>query len=67
MGRFLMNIMLASGGYAWTVIPVQRCENYMATLEAASVEGDIKPFAEILGALVRDNIENKPGPKVPGR
>lgn len=22
MGRYLMNVMLASGGYPWTVIPV---------------------------------------------
>ena len=65
MGRFLMNVMLASGGYPWTVIPVQRRDEYMAALEAASVDDDIKPFAEFLGELVRDNIEGKPGPKVP--
>ena len=23
MGRFLMNVMCASGGYQWTVVPVQ--------------------------------------------
>ncbi len=24
MGRFIMNLMLASGGYPWTVIPLER-------------------------------------------
>jgi hypothetical protein len=65
MGRFLMNVMLASGGYPWTVIPVERRDDYMAALEAASVDSDIRPFAEFLGGLVRDNLEGKPGPKIP--
>ena len=67
IGRFLMNVMLAAGGYPWTVIPVQRRDDYMAALEAASVEGKIRPFATFLGGLVRDNMEGKPGPKVPDR
>lgn len=66
IGRFLMNVMLAAGGYPWTVIPVERRNEYMGALEAASVDGNIEPFAEFLGALVRDNLEGKPGPKVPG-
>lgn len=65
MGRFLMNVMLASGGYPWTIIPVQKRDQYMQSLEAASVNEDIKPFTEFLGTLVRDNLEGKPGPKVP--
>jgi fido (protein-threonine AMPylation protein) len=44
MGRFLMNAMLASGGYPWTVIRVQRRSAYMAALENASSDGDIKPL-----------------------
>jgi len=32
MGRFLMNLMLASGGYPWTVIPVQERDEYMSAL-----------------------------------
>ena len=65
MGRFLMNVMLASGGYPWTVIPVERRTDYMQALEAASVDQNIKPFAQFLGDLVKENIEGKPGPKVP--
>lgn len=66
MGRFLMNVILASAGYPWTVIPVQRRKEYMAALESASVEGDIKPFAAFLGELVRDGLAGRPGPEVPG-
>lgn len=55
MGRFLMNAMLASGGYPWTVIPVERRTTYMHALESASVQGEIGPFAALLGDLVRSS------------
>lgn len=64
IGRFLMNVMLAAGGYPWTIIPVEKRDDYMASLELASVHQDIKPFTEFLATLVKDNIEGKPGPKV---
>jgi hypothetical protein len=57
MGRFLMNLMFASGGYPWTVVPVNLRDDYMAALESASAEGDIVPFAQFLGQLVRSNGE----------
>ena len=47
-GRFLMNLMMAAGGYPWTVIPVQERDAYMSALEAASAGGDIVPFAQFL-------------------
>ena len=53
MGRFLMNLMLASGGYSWTVIPVEQRTTYMEALEKASVENDIKSFAKFLCKLVK--------------
>ena len=53
MGRFLMNVMLASGGYPWTVVPVEGRDDYMAALEKASVEGNITPAAQFLGNLVK--------------
>jgi len=67
MGRFLMNVMLAGGGYPWTVIPLQKRDNYMAALESASVEQNIAPFAMFLGRLVSDSLEGKPAPEVPAR
>jgi hypothetical protein len=55
MGRFLMNVMLAGGGYPWTVIPVKRRTEYMDALEAASTESDIEPITRFLAGLVRAN------------
>ncbi|AYN19562.1 Fic family protein [Alcaligenes aquatilis] len=52
MGRFMMNAMLAAGGYPWTVVPVERRSDYMETLEAASVEGNLVPFSQLIGQLV---------------
>lgn len=53
MGRFMMNAMLAAGGYPWTVIPVESRSDYMAALEAASVEGNLLPFSQFIGQLVK--------------
>jgi hypothetical protein len=53
MGRFLMNVMMAAGGYPWTVIPVDQRARYMASLEAASVEQNIVPFTEFLADQIR--------------
>ena len=55
MGRFLMNVMLASGGYPWSVIPVERRSEYMDALHAASTESHIQPFTGFLAGLVRRN------------
>lgn len=60
MGRFLMNVMLASGGYPWTVIPVEQRDKYMEALEAASVGQDIEPFAKFLGWLVEATMNDQP-------
>lgn len=65
IGRFLMNVMLASGGYPWTIIPVEQRNAYMTALEAASVDRNIVPFTKFLAKLVSANLEGKPGPKVP--
>jgi len=48
-----MNLMLASAGYAWTVIPVQRRDEYMRSLEQASSFGNIAPFAALVAGLAR--------------
>nr|WP_320191558.1 Fic family protein [uncultured Desulfobacter sp.] len=53
MGRFLMNVMLAGGGYPWTVIPLDSCNEYMESLEEASVKKNIEPFSRLLGKLVQ--------------
>ena len=60
MGRFIMNLMLASGGYPWTVIPVQQRSKYMKSLEEASVNLNILPFVEFLSHLVNESMQGKP-------
>ena len=55
IGRFLMNVMLAAGGYPWLVIPVEQRNKYMSTLEEASVRHDILPFCHFLARLVNKN------------
>jgi Fic family protein len=52
MGRFLMNLMCAAGGYPWTIIRVEDRDTYLAALESASVDGDIEPFARFLAEQV---------------
>jgi Fic family protein len=65
LGRFLMNVMLAAGGYPWTVVPLERRDAYMAALEAASVRQNIVPFADFLAQLVKQELRGKPVAKVP--
>jgi hypothetical protein len=60
MARFLMNVLLASGGYPWTVIPVEERDRYMKALETASVEQNIQPFAEFVGWLVQEGMKGTP-------
>lgn len=65
IGRFLMNVMLASGGYPWTVIPVERRDEYMQALEKASVDQDIAPFTAFVGYLVNEGIKGKAVAELP--
>jgi Fic family protein len=54
IARFLMNVMLASGGYPWTVIRVEDRERYMEALESASVGQDILPFTQFIAEQIRN-------------
>ena len=65
MGRFLMNLMMAAGGFPWTVIPVADRKVYMDALEKASVGEDIGPFADFLAGLVKKGLAGAPLPEVP--
>ena len=67
MGRFLMNVMLASGGYSWTIIPLERRDEYMGALESASVRQDIRPFATFVGGLVEAGLQGQAAPAVPAK
>ena len=52
--RFLMNVMLVTGGYSWRIVTVEERETYMSALEKASIEGDITDFAKII--IQQENI-----------
>ena len=62
LGRLLMNLMLASAGYVWTVIPVQQRDEYMKALEQASSFGKIDAFAAFVAALAQEQ-SNAPLPR----
>ncbi len=57
MARFLMNVMLASGGYPWTVIRVRDRNAYLSALDRASIDMDIKPFTLLIAQRVRWVLE----------
>jgi Fic family protein len=61
IGRFLMNLMLASGGYEWTVIRVDRRKAYMSALEKASVRGDIADFTRFIAEEMEASSRFVPG------
>ncbi|MBS1121836.1 MAG: filamentation induced by cAMP protein Fic [Deltaproteobacteria bacterium] len=48
IARFLMNTLLAAGGYPWTVIRVEDRTEYLGALETASAESDVQPFARFV-------------------
>jgi fido (protein-threonine AMPylation protein) len=66
IARFLMNSMLASGGYPWTVIRVEDRAPYLAALEGASVGGNIAPFSTFIAERVSWSMKEaakKPAPR----
>lgn len=52
VARFLMNAMLASGGYPWTVIRVEDRARYLNALDSASIDQDIGAFAQFVAERV---------------
>ena len=57
MARFVMNAMLASGGYPWTVIRVEDRDAYLAALDRASIDADIAPFTSFIADRVQWSME----------
>ncbi len=57
MARFLMNLMLASGGYPWTVIRIVDRKSYLSALDRASIEMDIHPFTNFIVHRVQWRLE----------
>jgi len=59
IGRFLMNVMFASGKYPWTIIPVERRQQYMEALEEASVKQNIIPFCDFLAYSMSEDKNHR--------
>jgi hypothetical protein len=59
MARFLMNLMLASGGYPWTVIRVEDRNAYLGALDRASIDMDIRPFSMFVAQRVRWSLDRR--------
>ena len=57
MARFVMNALLASGGYPWTVTRVDDRDAYLASLERANIDQDMEPFARFLAERVELALE----------
>ena len=48
VARFLMNALLASGGYPWTVVRVANRHQYISILEKTHMQFDLTDFAEFI-------------------
>ena len=53
----IMNAMLASGGFPWTVVRVEDRAEYLDALDRASIDSDIAPFAAFLTRCVGQVVE----------
>jgi hypothetical protein len=53
-----MNTMLlASGGYPWTIIRVEDRNGYLAARDRASIDTNIEPFAGFIAERVRRSMK----------
>jgi hypothetical protein len=57
MARFLMNVMLASGGYPWKVIRMRDRKAYLTALDRASIDVNLGPFTMLIAQRVRWILE----------
>ena len=57
MIRGSISVLLASGGYPWTVIGVDDRAVYLASLGRAGIDRDMKPFARFLDERVESALE----------
>jgi len=53
-----MNVMLASGGYPWTVIRLRDRKAYLAALDRASIDADIAAFTGLIAQHVSWRVES---------
>ena len=58
MARLLMNVLLASGGYAWTVVRVDNRAEYLHALDRASIDLDLHPFASFIAKQMHASLKS---------
>lgn len=56
LARFILNLMLARGGWPWTIVTLDVRKRYMEALEDASVRKNIQPFTTVLNELVQQQL-----------
>jgi len=56
MARFVMNSLLVSNGYPWTIIHVENRNAYLDGLERASIHKDIRDFAKFIVQQMKQSI-----------
>ena len=56
IARFLMNAIMASGGFPWTIIPFEKRDEYMTSLEKASAGNDITDFAKFIALQIKQRV-----------
>lgn len=61
-GRFLLNALLASGGYPWTIVRLEDRTAYLNALDDASIRGNAAPFARLIADRVRAAMNLHPAP-----
>lgn len=54
LARFIFNAMLVTGGYVWTIVPLEQRTPYMAALEQASSCRNVQPLVKFFADLVRE-------------
>lgn len=57
LGRFILNAMLVTGGYPWTIVPLAQRKSYMAALDQASSNRRIEPLVTFFANLVREQTD----------
>lgn len=57
MARFLMNFLLVSGGYNWTVINVKNRAHYMSALGIADESQNFEPLTKLISDEMQNSLE----------